>query len=147
MNNTTQTSFEDRSLEDLKTSYRLLVRKSDDLASEAASRQGLPKNGQRFFISGQIDWDNPNVSDIKPKYFDAVEKAGELNTHIGRLEAIQDNDLPRWEARQKANHFIYTNFNTPDETKKWLREHDCITIFDLAEKILVNPDYLEEVEV
>ena len=118
MNNTTPKSYEGRSLEDLKSSYRLLVRKSDTLASEAASRQGLPKTGQRFFISGQIDWDNPNVADIKPKYFDAVEKAGELNTEIGRLEAIQDNDLHRWEARQKANHFIYTNFDTPDEAEK-----------------------------
>ena len=148
MNNTTPkiTHFEGRSLEDLKSSYRALVRKSDTLASEAAFRQGLPKEGQPFFISGQIDWDNPNVSDIKPAYFEAIEKAGELHHIIGRLEASQINDLPRWEARQKANHFLHSNFVSIDEVKKWLNEHGCITSLDLAEKILENPNYLEEVE-
>ena len=140
MNNTTYTG---RSLEDLKSSKRAIIRKMDDLTQEAAIITGiLPlKPGRKFWCVGEINWDDSRLTAIRKTYFELAEKAANLETAIAKLE--NDN---LHEARKKANHFLTTSFNSFEDEAKWLKKHG-LNGLSLAEKILQNPNFLSEVEL
>lgn len=131
-----------RSLEDLRSSERAVTRKADKLAIEAANITGiLPlKQGRKFWCVTEINWDDPRLTALKETYFKCIEDARNLRDAIGRLENVD-----RYEARKKANHFLNTNFNSFEEEVAWLRKHN-LNGLTLVEKILDNPNFLEEVE-
>ena len=142
MNNTTYTG---RSLEDLKSSKRAIIRKMDDLTQEAAIITGiLPlKPGRKFWCVGEINWDDSRLTAIRKTYFELAEKADNLNDEIEKRE---NENLHRHEARKKANHFLTTSFNSFEDEAKWLKKHG-LNGLSLAEKILQNPNFLSEVEL
>lgn len=132
-----------RSLEDLRSSYRAVEKKIDSLTSDAATLLGiLPlKPGRKFWSSTEIDWNDPRLQPLKGKYDELTEKHRKLYLEIGRLEAIRDDDLPRWEAQQVAYGWLHV---LGDDGNRWLLDHKLTTI-SLTEKILENPNFLEEV--
>lgn len=100
MNNTT---FEGRSLEDLKTSLHAIDHKIDDLKMDAALILGiLPlSNDRRFWVATEINWNDPRLDHLRDTFFELVNQSYEFTTYIGRLEAIEGNYLEYWEAEQK----------------------------------------------
>ena len=140
MNNTT---YPGRSLEDLKSSKRAIIRKMDDLTQEAAIITGiLPlQNGRKMWCVSEINWNDSRLTAIRKTYFELAEKAANLETAIAKLE--NDN---LHEARKKANHFLTTSFNSFEDEAKWLKKHG-LNGLSLAEKILENPNFLSEVEL
>lgn len=141
MNNTTYTG---RSLEDLKTSKRLVTRKMDELTQEAAIITGiLPvKPGRKFWCVTEINWEDSRLTAIRKTYFELAKKAANLETAIAKLE----DNLQRHEARKKANHFLSTSFTSFEDAAKWLKKNN-LNGLSLAEKILENPNFLSEVEL
>ena len=139
MNNTT---YEGRSLEDLRSSLSAVNKKADNIANKAANITGiLPlQEGRRFWCVTEINWDDPRLTELKETYFKCINDAANLRDEIGRLE-----DGDRYEARKKANLFLCTHFDSFEEEAEWLRSHGLNTL-TLAEKILMNPNFLEEVE-
>ena len=138
--------YEGRSLEDLRSSYRAIDRRLDQLRIEAAiAVEVLPlKPGRKFWTADEIDWDDPRISEhLKQKVFDLCEKHTQLYKTITRREAIENDDLPRWEARQVAYGWLHV---LGDEANDWLIAHKLSTI-SLTEAILENPQFLEEVIV
>ncbi|MBQ6344978.1 MAG: hypothetical protein IJI96_02585 [Methanobrevibacter sp.] len=132
-----------RSLESLKGSYRAIGRKLESMRMDAAIQVGiLPlSEGKPFWLAEEIDWDDPRLSDMKEKFFFFLDKHYELGNQVGRLEAIQANDLPRWEAEQVAYGWLNI---LGDKSNAWLIEHKLNT-FSLTEAILNNPNFLQEV--
>lgn len=147
-NNTSSFSkYEGRTIEDLKSSQRAIERSIDNYHMEFAKLVGiLPlKSGRKFWILGELDINDPRINPAqRERYLDLVTKNHNLLEYIGRQEAIRDDDLPRYLARKKANIFLTTNFNSFEEEAQWLQQHG-LNGLTLAEKILENPDFLEEV--
>lgn len=136
--------YQGRSLEDLRSSYRAIGRKLDDLRIEAAiAVEILPlKPGRRFWCADEIDWDDPRIPEhLKQKVFDLCDKHYQLGQTIGKREAICDGDLPRWEARQVA--YGWLNILGEQGSTDWLIKHHLTTV-TLTEAILENPNFLEE---
>lgn len=132
-----------RSLEDLRSSYRAVEHKLDSLNMDAASILDiLPlQPGRKFWSSTEIDWNDPRLQPLKGKYDELTEKHRKLSQEIGRREAIRDDDLPRWGAKQVAYDWLHI---LGDDGNRWLLDHKLTTI-TLTEKILENPNFLEEV--
>jgi hypothetical protein len=134
--------YHGRSLEDLRSSYRAIGKKLDNIRMDAAILTNilpLPE-GKRFWVADEIQWDDPRLDDIRDKFFSLLEKHHDLERTIGRLEAIRDNDLPRWEARQTAYGWLNI---LGDDGNDWLIQHNLTTV-TLTEAILLNPQFLEE---
>ena len=139
MNNPT---YEGRSLEDLKSSRAAINRKMENITQEAAVITGvLPlKPGRKFWVVTEINWDDTRLTNLKETYFKLASQVDLLDDAIANLE--EDN---RYEAIKKANSFL-TAFTSFKEEAAWLKKNNLNT-FSLAEKILKNPNFLEEVEL
>lgn len=136
--------YQNRTLEDLRSSYRAIGRKLDALHIEAAiAVEVLPlKPGRKFWVATEIDWEDPRIpGHLKQKVFELSEKHYQLGQVIGKREAIEKDDLPRWEARQVAYGWLNV---LGDEADNWLIKHHLTTV-SLTESLLENPNFLEEV--
>lgn len=132
-----------RSLEDLRSSVRAIDRRIETMHMDAALLTGiLPlKSGRKLWSSSEIDWDDPKISeDMRTTYFSLLGKRYALNQKVTRMEAVRDNDLPRWEARNIAYGWLHV---LGERGNDWLIEHKLTTV-TLTEEILRNPDFLEE---
>ena len=137
------TTYAGRNLEDLKSSRRAVLRKMDDITQQAAIIQEiLPlKPGRKFWCVTEINWDDPNLNGLRETYFKLAETASSLDDAIANLEG----DNLHWGIK-KANHFLTTAFDSFEEEATWLKKNGLNT-FSLAEKILENPQFLNEVEL
>ena len=137
------TTYAGRNLEDLKSSRRAVNRKMDDITQQAAIITGiLPlKSGRKFWCVTEINWDDPNLNGLRETYFKLAETASSLDDAIANLE----EDNLHWGIK-KANHFLTTAFDSFEEEATWLKKNGLNT-FSLAEKILENPQFLNEVEL
>jgi len=132
-----------RSLEDLRSSYRAIGKKLDNLRMDAAIMVGiLPlAPGRRVWVADEIDWDDPKLDQLRETFFSLLNKHHRLEIEIGRREALRDNNYPRWLAEREAYGWLNI---LGDESNDWLIEHGLTTV-TLTEKILRNPKFLEEV--
>lgn len=140
--------FQNRSLEDLKSSHRAIQNKLDSLREEAAIITGvLPlKPGRKFWVADEIDWDDPKLEGIKDTYFELKDTSSSLAYHVGRLEAIKNDELPLWEAKVKAITFLEDNFNGIEEEAEFFRKNNLVRGYSsLKWNLLRNPNFLEGV--
>ena len=145
MNNTT---FEGRSLEDLKSSLHAIDGKIDDLKMDAAIILGiLPLDEtRRFWVATEINWNDSRLDHLRDTFFEYVKKSYEFTTYIGRLEAIEGNYLEYFEAEQKALKFLSENFNSFDDEVKFFKKNNLIRgMSSLKEELVRNPKFLEGV--
>lgn len=133
-----------RSLEDLRSSVRAIDRRIETMHMDAALLTGilpLPE-GRKLWSSSEIVWEDHRIpDDMRTTYFSLLGKRYNLNQKVTKMEAIRDNDLPRWEARNIAYGWLHI---LGERGNDWLIEHKLTTV-SLTEAILRNPNFLEEV--
>lgn len=140
--------YQGRSLEDLKSSLRAVNHKIDNIKIDAAILVGvLPlKPGRKFWIATEIDWDDSRLDHLRPDYFRLLNAAYELDHITGRLEAESNDELEKWEVYNKIDLFLNTNFKTFAEELRFFKRNNLTRgLSSLREKVLENPDYLDEV--
>ena len=122
------------------TQLKGIAHKIEQCQQEAATILGiLPlKPGRKFWSSSEIDWDDSRVDHLRETYFELCAKYSKVQDSI----ELSSRDA----ALKEANHFLNTSFNSFEEEAKWLKKHGLNTL-SLAEKILQNPNFLNEVEV
>lgn len=140
--------YQERSLEDLKSSLRAVNHKIDNLKIDAAIIVGvLPlKPGRKFWIATEIDWEDSRLDHLRPDYFRLLDAAYELNHITGRLEAESKGELEKWEIYTKIDSFLNTNFKTFTEEVEFFKKNNLVRgLSSLREEVLRNPNYLNEV--
>jgi len=146
--NNTNPKYEGRSLESLKSSLYAVNLRLEKLRIEAALALGilpLPE-GKPFWVADEIDWTNPEVSDLSRTYFDLLDKSHDLSREIEYREAVLSDNIPYYEAKNKAYAFMNTNFTNLDEEVEFFKKNNLLRgMSSLAEEICKNPNYLEEV--
>ncbi len=132
-----------RSLEDLRSSVRAIDRRIETMHMDAALLTGilpLPE-GRKLWSSSEIDWDDPKIpEDMRTTYFSLLSKRYNLNQKVTRIEAENNNELPRWEAERVAYGWLHV---LGEKGNDWLIKHKLTTI-TLTDAILNNPNFLEE---
>lgn len=142
------TTFEGRSIEDLKSSLHAIDHKIDDLKMDAAVILGiLPLDEtRRFWVSTEINWNDSRLDHLRDTFFELVEKSYEFTKHIGRLNAIEGNYLEYWEAEQKGLKFLTEHFNSFDEQVNFFKKNNLHRgMSSLKEELVRNPKFLEGV--
>lgn len=145
MNNTT---FEGRSLEDIKSSLHAIDHKIDNLKMDAALILGiLPlDDNRRFWVATEINWNDPRLNHLRDTFFELVQKSYKFSNYIGRLEAIEGGYLEYWEAEQKGLKFLSEHFTSFDEQVDFFKKNNLIRgMSSLKEELVRNPRFLEGV--
>lgn len=145
MNNTT---FEGRSLEDLKSSLHAIDHKIDNLKMDAALILGiLPlSDDRRFWVATEINWNDSKLDHLRDTFFELVEKSYEFTKEVTRREAIRDGYLEYWEAEQKGMQFLSEHFSSFDEEVEFFKKNNLIRgMSSLKEELVRNPRFLEGV--
>lgn len=140
--------YQNRTLEDLKSSLRAVNHKLDNLRIEAAQIVGvLPlKPDCKFWVATEIDWDDNSLDHLRPDYFRLLDASYELQHITSRLEAENQGELEQWETYQTIDNFLETNFKTfAEELRFYKRNNLTRGLSSLREECLRNPKYLEEV--
>lgn len=140
--------FQNRSLEDIKSSYRAVQHKIDSIRNEAAIITGiLPlKPGRKFWVADEINWDDPKVADLRETYFELISTSKILTPHISRLEAQKSGNLEVWKAKQKGERFLKDNFSSIEEETAFFKKNNLVRGYSsLTEALLSNPNFLNEV--
>lgn len=140
--------YQDRNLEDLKSSLRAINHKIDNLRIEAAQIVGvLPlKPDRKFWVAPEIDWNDNRLDHLRPDFFRLLDEAYTLRHITGRLEAESKGELEQWETYQTIDKFLETNFKTfAEELRFYKRNNLTRGLSSLREKVLQNPNFLDEV--
>lgn len=132
-----------RSLEDLRSSVRAIDRRIETMHMDAALLTGilpLPE-GRKLWSSSEIDWDDPKIpEDMRTTYFSLLSKRHNLNQKVTRIEAENNNEIPRWGAERVAYGWLHV---LGENGNDWLIKHKLTTV-TLTDAILNNPNFLEE---
>ena len=143
-----KTTYENRSLEDLRSSYRAVTKKIETMQCEAAEIVGiipLPEH-KKFWVSTEINWDDTRLDHMRDEYLKLLDTAYELHHVVEKLHATQTNTLEQYQIYQEIDEFLSANFNTFDEEIAFFKKNNLVRgLSSLREKVLENPAYLEEV--
>lgn len=150
MNNTPSLhKYQGRSLEDLKSSLRAVNHQIDKMRMDAAETLGIFNTlckEKPFWTADEINWDDPKIVHLKPKFFHLLDTAYELEHIAGKLEATQNGTLEQFEIYEKIDKFLATNFKTFEEEVEFFRKNNLVAgLSSLREAVLENPNFLEEV--
>lgn len=128
-------------LDDKKSTLRALQRRRDDLAAEIGFRVRDTISSYPLWIMDQVDFNDPRLDDIKDKFFKTEEKLRELTWEVDRLEAIQNGELPRHEAKVKVYDFL--GKMSENNVISFLQAYHLSTV-TLTEAVLLCPTLLED---
>lgn len=148
MNTPTPSKYQNRSIEDLKSSLHAINLKLDNLRMDAAITVGvLPlKPGRKFWVATEIDWNDSRLDPIRSEFLRLVDSAYELQKIINKLEAEANNTLTQWELYETIDEFLETNFKTFSEELRFYKRNNLTRgLSSLREECLRNPNYLDEV--
>lgn len=128
-------------LEEKKSVLRAMILKRDNLAMEIGYRVKDTISSYPKWIMDQVNFDDPRLSDIKDKFFSIEEKIHDLHWEVDRLEAIENNDLPRHEAKVKVYSFFKKM--SGEDVITFLQSYHLSTI-TLTEAVLLCPTLLDD---
>ena len=132
----------DREIGQMKTRLRAMQRKRDTLAIHVAKTLNLPS----VWTLEMVDWSNPEVTGIGAEINTLDSQINELEWTISKQEAMKDGKLDYFNAKVKAYDFINRNFNTFEDEVEFFKRNGLVRgLSSLTERIVENPDYLEEV--
>ena len=123
---------------ELRSSLKALNFKRSRLACRMAESVGI----RGYFFSDDLPFDDPriNPADVE-KYQELSAKIYKFTWELDNLDYIDDPE--RHVARQTCFDFI--NLLSLDDSIKFLRRVGCLTTTDLVEKLIQNPNLIEEV--
>lgn len=144
-----KTTYEGRTLEDLKSSLRAVNHQIDKMRMDAAELMGIFDTlckEKPFWTADEINWDDPKLSQMKPKFFQLLDSSYELEHIVGKIEATQNGTLEQYKIYQEIDKFLATNFKTFDEEVEFFKKNNLVRgLSSLREAMLENPNYLNEV--
>ena len=122
----TSTEVSSSELMEKKSSLRAITLKRENLASEIGYRVRDTLPSYPFWVMDQVDFDDPRLEDIKEEFFETESKRAKLAREVSRMEAIEEDELPRYEAREKAYAFL--NSLSDEEAIRFLKQHRLNTV-------------------
>ena len=144
-----KTTYKCRTLEDLKSSLRAVNHQIDKMRMDAAELMGIFDTlckEKPFWTADEINWDDPKLSQMKPKFFQLLDSSYELEHIVGKIEATQNGTLEQYKIYQEIDKFLATNFKTFDEEVEFFKKNNLVRgLSSLREAMLENPNYLNEV--
>lgn len=129
-------------LDNKKATLRALHNRRDDLAAEIGYRVKDTISSYPLWIMDQVNFNDPRLSDIKDDYFKIEEKIRKLTWEVDRLQAIQDGELPRHEAKVKVYTFLRAMGDDKNQIH-FLQSYSLSTV-SLTEAVLLCPGLLDD---
>lgn len=129
-------SIETQKME-LRSSLKALNYKKSQVACKMAEEVGITG----YFFSDALPFDDPriNPSDVE-KFQELSNKIYKCTWELDKLEHIDEPE--RHNARQEVFDFI--SLLSLEESIDFLRDNGCRNTFDLVEKVMQNPQFIEE---
>lgn len=118
----------------LRSNLKAMRFRKSRLACKIAERQGITG----YFFDDQLDLDH-NISDADKAAFLELESSIYQTT----WEIEKKENPTRWEARRTV--FDFVNLLGLEETVAFLRKAGCLTTLELVERVVENPDFIQEV--
>lgn len=129
-------------LQQKSASLRALNLKRDNLAREIGYRVRDTISSYPLWIMDQVNFNDPRLADIKDEFFNIEEKISKLIWEVDRLEAIQNGELPRHEAKVKVYQFLRGMGNDKNQIE-FLQRYSLSTT-SLTESVLLCPGLLDD---
>ena len=129
-------------LEQKIQTLRALSRRRDDMAAEIGYRVQDTISSYPLWIMEQVNFDDPRLADIKDKFFRIEEKISKLTWEVDRLEAIENGELPRHEAKVKVYEFL-RGMGEDKNQISFLQTYSLSTT-SLTEAVLICPGLLDD---
>jgi len=129
-------------LQNKKATLVALNRRRDDLAAEIGFRVKDTIPSYPLWSMRQVNFNDPRLDDIKDDFFKIEERIYNVSREINRLEAIENNDLPRYEARVKVYDFL-GKMGSDENRIRFLQSHH-LTTTSLIEAVYLCPGLLED---
>lgn len=122
-------------LSELRSNLKAMEFHKSRIACRIAEKQGITG----YFFQDQLDLDNPNISaHDKETFLDLKDRIYHTTWEIDKL-----NNPERHVARRTAFDFI--NLLNLEESVNFLRKAGCLTTLELVEKLVENPNFIQEV--
>ena len=122
---------------ELRSSLKALNFKRSRLACRMAESVGITG----YFFSDELPFDDPriNPADVE-KYHELSDKIYKCTWELDKLDYIDEPE--RHHARQQVFDFI--GLLSLEESVQFLRNNGCLTTLELVEKVIRNPNFIEE---
>ena len=124
-------------LQQLETKLKHIEKKRDKIAIQIAKTLNLPN----VWDMGMVDWTNPQIQDLKTTYFELEDEQTRLYWEVRELEAYMNGDIEKVTAERTVSEFLESQ---PIEKVFEYMKHYDLTSHRLIEKVIDNPDYIEE---
>ena len=128
-------------LEQKRSTLKALNRRRDSIAAEIGYRVKDTILSYPLWIMDQVNFDDPRLADIKDKFFKLEEEISQLTWEVDRLEAIQNGELPRHEAKVKVYTFLREMGD--DENQIHFLQTYSLSTTTLTEAVLICPGLLD----
>lgn len=135
MNTSFKPLLTDEEIVNLRIEIRKLNGKRDKLAIEIAKIQNMPN---RWSLE-MVDWDDPNISHIKPTFMKISDEITILDEEIREAEAIRDNNYDYYTAEKKVYSFLN---RLPLETAARYLKDLGMTTHALIGEVAQNPNFI-----
>ena len=129
-------------LEQKRSTLKALNRRRDNIAAEIGYRVQDTISSYPRWIMDQVNFDDSRIADIKDEFFRLEEKISKLTWEVDRLEAIQNEELPRHEAKVKVYQFLRGMGNDKNQIE-FLQRYSLSTT-SLTESVLLCPSLLDD---